>query len=469
MNAETAHADPTAPYDELMSTLRIVWAAVGILAFPAVGQEGEPQEGGAAWSSWRGPLGTGYAPGANPPVSWGPTTNLRWSIPLPGSGQSTPVVHAGRLFVTTATAVGEALEPRPETAPGAHDNVLVTHEHEFAAMAVRMSDGELLWTTVLGTELPHEGGHSSATYAAASPSVDADRLIVSFGSRGLFGLDHDGRVWWKVDLGDQATKHGHGEGASPLLCGDSVVVNWDHEGPSFLVALDKFTGEERWRAERDEVTSWATPIAIEVDGKTQVVVSGTERIRGYDLETGAVVWSCGGLSHNVVASPVFEAGVLYAGSSYEKQALIALRLSGARGELSGTEHMLWYRRRGTPYVPSPVLVDQTLYVLRHYQGVLGRIAIRDGSDIGRPFRIPGVDDVYGSPVAAAGRLYVTDLDGTTAVLAIDSGAPRVLAVNQLDDVFGASAVLVGRDLILRGEDYLYCLSEESEESGSSSR
>lgn len=380
-------------------------------------------------------------------------------MPLVGRGLSTPVVWGDRLFLTTATPIGAAREPRPETSPGAHDNVLVTHEHEFSAWCVRRSDGEVLWRTVLARELPHEGGHHTGSYASASPAVDATRLIVSFGSRGLYGLDHDGHVFWKVDLGDQATKHGHGEGASPLLADGLVVANWDHEGPSFVVALDAATGEERWRRERDEVTSWATPIAIRVDGRTQVVVSGTGRIRGYDLESGELVWSCGGLSHNVVASPVFADGVLYAGSSYEKQALIAIRLAGARGDLTNTEHVLWYRRRGTPYVPSPLLVDDRLYVLRHYQGVLARIATEDGSDVGRPMRLPGIDDVYGSPIAAAGRLYVTDLDGTTAVLAIDGDEPRVLAVNQLEGWFGASPVAVGRDLYLRGERFLWCLRE----------
>jgi len=428
---------------------------------PVSTESADSTEPGAAahWPGWRGPRGTGFAPAADPPVRWGPDENLRWSVPLAGRGLSTPVVWGDRLFLTTAIAIGEPQEPRPETAPGAHDNVPVTHVHEFEALAVRRSDGDVLWRTTLASELPHEGGHVSGSYASASPAVDAERLIVSFGSRGLFGLDHDGRVWWRVDLGDQATKHGHGEGASPLLVEGVVIANWDHEGRSFVVALDARTGEERWRRERDEVTSWATPIAATVDGRTQVVVSGTGRIRGYDLATGETIWSCGGLSHNVVASPVFEDGVLYAGSSYEKQALIAIRLAGAHGELTDDEHVLWYRRRGTPYVPSPLLVDDTLYVLRHYQGILGRVSCSDGCDVGRPVRLPRVDDVYASPIAVPGRVYVTDLDGTTAVLAIDGDEPRVLAVNQLDDVIGASAVAVGRDLYLRGERFLYCLSE----------
>ena len=307
-------------------------------------------------------------------------------------------------------------------------------------------------------ELPHEGGHDTGSYASASPVTDGEHVFAFFGSSGLFCLDLDGNVFWEADLGDMQTKHGHGEGASPVLFGETLVVNWDHEGDSFIVALDKRTGEERWRAGRDEVTSWATPIVVESGSRAQVVVSGTERIRGYDLATGKVLWSCGGLSHNVVASPVFEDGVLYAASSYEKQAMIAVRIDGAEGDVSLTDRVLWYRRKNTPYVPSPLLVGDSLYILHHYQGVLAHIDKHTGKEVHRSRRLQGIDHVYASPVAAAGRVYITDLDGTTIVLA-HGDDPQVLAVNQLDDSFSASAVPVDGELFLRGDRFLYCISE----------
>src|SRR5207249_5283353 len=199
--------------------------------------------------------------------------------------------------------------------------------------------------------LPHEAGHISASLASASPVTDGERVFASFGSYGLYCLDFDGRLLWEKNLGEMHSKHGHGEGSSPALHGETLVVNWDHEEQSFLVALDKRTGKQRWRVARPEDTSWATPIVVEHGGKVQVIVSGTNRIRGYDLASGEVIWECGGLSSNVVASPVAAGGVVYAGSSYDTRNLLAIRLDGAKGDITGTRQVIWSRRRGAPYVP----------------------------------------------------------------------------------------------------------------------
>jgi outer membrane protein assembly factor BamB len=252
--------------------------------------------------------------------------------------------------------------------------------------------------------------------------------------------------------------HGHGEGASPALYGDTLVVNWDHEGQSFVVALDKHSGQERWKAERDEVTSWATPIIVEHNGKPQVIISGTNRVRGYDLASGKILWECGGLSSNIVASPVYGNGVVYVGSSYDKRALLAIRLDDATGDITGASNVLWSRSRGTPYVPSPLLYGDVLYFLTHYQGILNRVDAKTGKDRPGPLRLGGVTEVYASPVGAAGRVYVTDRSGLTLVIS-HSDTPRLLASNQLDDTLSASAAIAGKELFLRGEKALYCLAE----------
>jgi len=428
---------------------------------PGSAAQGEPSAEGPEhyWPQWRGPLGTGVAPHADPPLEWSEEKNVRWKVGLPGTGLSTPVVFGERVFVTSAVPIGDPVEPMPETAPGAHDNVLVAQRHEYVALAFARADGELLWRRSLKTELPHEGGHYTGSYASQSPAADREHLFAYFGSRGLFCLDHDGAVFWEADLGDMQTKHGHGEGSSPVLHGDTLVVNWDHEGQSFLVALDKKTGEERWKVPRDEATSWATPIVVDVDGAAQVVVSGTPRLRGYDLATGEVIWECGGLAHNIVASPVAADGMVFAGSSYEKQALLAIRLAGARGDLAATEHVAWYRRKMTPYVPSPLLYDGALYFLNHYQGPLSRVIARTGEQPQRPMRLDGLDDVYASPVGAAGRIYLVDRSGLAVVLSHED-QPRVLARNSLHDGFSASPALAGGELYLRGERFLYCLAAQ---------
>jgi hypothetical protein len=182
-------------------------------------------------------------------------------------------------------------------------------------------------------------------------------------------------------------------------------------------------------------------------------------VRAYDLLTGDVLWECGGLSHNVVASPVSADGIVYVASSYEKRSMFAIRLQGARGDITGTSHVIWQRDRATPYVPSPLLYDNTLYFLRHYQGILTRVRGTTGEELPGPLRLGPIRDVYASPVAADERVYITDLDGTTLVIS-HGEIPRVLAVNRLDDRFAASAALVGNDFILRGNKALYCLSKE---------
>jgi outer membrane protein assembly factor BamB len=413
-----------------------------------------------SWPQWRGPLGTGVAPDARPPVEWSDTKNIRWKTVLPGRGNSSPVVWGDRIFLTTAIPYGEAVRPGLPERPGAHDNLALTRHHEFVVLAVNRRDGKILWQRTVHKDLPHEAGHVTGSLASASPTTDGERVYASFGSNGLYCLDADGNLLWQKSLGQMHSKHGHGEGSSPVVHGETLVVNWDQEEHSFLVALDKRTGRQLWRTARPEDTSWATPIVVEHAGKVQVVVPGTNRVRGYDLASGAVLWECGGLSSNVVASPVAADGVVYAGSSYDTRALMAIRLDGARGDITGSDHVVWFRRRGTPYVPSPLLYDDCLYTLQHYQGILSRINVRTGEDRGGPFRLGTINEVYASPVGAARRIYVTSRDGITHVISHGEAEPRSLAVNRLDDTFSASAALAGRDLLLRGERYLYCIAEE---------
>lgn len=430
-----------------------------LLISTLLGLPSQAEDAGKNWPQWRGPLGTGAAPKADPPVEWSESKNIRWKIKLPGLGHSTPVIWNDRIFLTTAVPFGEELKPRYSGAPGAHDNSPVTRRHEFVVLCISRRDGKTVWKKTVHKELPHEGGHYTGSLASASPVTDGQHLFAFFGSRGLYCLDLDGKLLWKQNLGKMHTKHGHGEGSSPALHGDTLVVNWDHEGQSFLVAFDKSTGRERWKVERDEVTSWTTPIIVEHDGAPQVVVPGTTRMRAYDLGSGKVIWECGGLSANIVASPVAADGMVFAGSSYEKRAFLAIRLDGANGDITDSENVVWTRIHGTPYVPSPLLYGDAIYFLRHYQGVLSRVSTKTGQDLGGPFRLGAIRNVYSSPVAASNRIYITDLDGTTMVIS-HSDKPDLLSVNQLDDSFSASAALVGDQLFLRGAKHLYCIAKE---------
>ena len=422
----------------------------------ALGQAVNPL---AQWGQWRGPLATGAAPKADPPVEWSETKNIRWKTKLPGLGHSSPVVWGSLVFVTTAEMTGAKKPFTGVTPDGAHNNMNPLFDHQFAVMAIDRETGAVVWRRTVATRQPHESTHESATWASNSPVTDGEQVLSFFGSNGLYCLDTGGRLLWSRDLGDMQVKHGHGEGASPLLHGETVVVNWDHEGASLIVALAKRTGEELWRQPRDEGTSWATPIVVTHDGQRQVVVSGTRRVRGYDLKTGAVIWEAGGLPGNIVASPVGADGMVFAAGSYEKQTLLAIRLTGAKGELTGTQQIAWQKNRSTPYVPSPLLYEGWLYYLRHYQGVLSRVNAKTGDEPSGPFRLGSVFNIYSSPVAAAGRIYVTDRNGKTLVMSNDA-EPKALTLNKLDDRFSASAALVGDAIFLRGEKFLYCIGEK---------
>ena len=410
------------------------------------------------WPQWRGPLANGVAPLAHPPIRWSETNNIRWKLPLPGNGHSSPIVFGESVFVTAAVPVGEAQKPVYDHAPGTHDSVPVTHRHQFVVLAVNRRDGAILWKKVLREEFPHEGGHETGSLASNSPVTDGERLYAFFGSRGLYCLDLNGDVKWQKDLGRMQTLHAHGEGSSPVVNGDTLIVCWDHEGESFLYAFDKRTGKERWKVPRDEKTSWSTPLVVEDEGKPQVVVSATKRVRGYDAETGALLWECAGLSDNVVSTPVYGHGMVFAGNSYYEQSMLAIRLAGAKGDITHTDRVAWKLNRLTPYVSSPLLYDDTLYFLRHNQNILSRLETETGKPRGEPLRLEGLRDIFASPVGAAGRIYITGRDGVTVVLRHDR-KNETLAVNHLEDMFSASPALVDGELYLRGERFLYCIAE----------
>ncbi len=413
----------------------------------------------AQWGQWRGPLATGVAPLGTPPLEWSETRNIRWSTEIPGLGHASPIVWGPHVFVVTAVPFGPPVPPPAERDPGAHDNMAPKQAMKFMLLAIRRSDGQVAWRRELATGRPHEGTHETGSWASNSPITDGEHIIVSFGSMGLFCTDMTGAVVWRKDLGDMSTRHGHGEGSSPALYEGTLIVNWDHEGQSFICALDKHTGAERWRVPRDEMTSWATPVIVEVDGAVQAIVAATGKTRGYDVATGRIVWECGGLSRNVVASPVAADGVVYFGNSYDWQAMKAVRLSRAHGDVTGSaEAIAWSIDKHTPYVPSPLLYGDRLYFIKHLQQFVTCLEARGGRHVFGPKRLPDMGMIFASPVGAADRVYITSRNGTTIVLH-HGDAFEVLATNTLGDSFSASPAIVGGELYLRGERRLYCISK----------
>ncbi len=416
------------------------------------------------WPQWRGPHATGVAPFGDPPVEWSEDRNVKWKVAIPGKGSSSPIVWGDRVFVTTAVSTGKkAVPPKKgsQTARGRRFHmrgIEPTEVQKFAIFAIDRKSGKVLWQRTLREELPHEGTHPTGTWASNSPVTDGEHVYAYFGSRGLYCLDWEGNLIWEKDLGDMTIKLGFGEGSSPFLYGDKIVLNWDHEGPSFTIALDKKTGKELWRARREEETSWATPVVVEHGGKPQVVTSATNRVRSYDLATGKLIWETTGMTMNAIPSPVASGGVVFVTSGFRGNALLAIRLDGAAGDITDSKNIAWKLDQDTPYAPSPLLYKDTLYLLKRNSGILSCFNARTGQEYYRQKRLEGIGDVYSSPVGADGRVYVTDREGATVVL--ERGPEfKVLGTNKLDDGFDASPAIVDKEIYLRGRHHLYRISE----------
>lgn len=414
----------------------------------------------------------GVAPHADPPLEWSESSNIRWKIEIPGLGHASPIVWGDRVYVQTAIKTDREADPKKvaESTPrqsgrrGRRGRNRMSAEpptniYKFTLLAIERETGEIAWQRTLSEALPHEGGHRDGSQASNSPVTDGEHIIAFFGSRGLYCLDMQGRVLWEKDLGQMETRGSFGEGSSPALHGDIVVVNWDHEGQSFIVALDKKTGKQRWKVERDERTSWTTPFIITVRGKQQVVVNGSNRIRSYDLRSGDLVWECGGMTQNVVPTPVCGSGLIYCTSGFRGSALLAIRYANAKDDITDSPSVAWvYEGKGTPYVPSPLLYGNVLYFLQENRESLSCLDAKSGKPHYARERLEGLRGVYASPVGADGRVYITGRNGKTAV--IQRGPElKVLAVNTLDDSFSASAALVDKEIYLRGHEHLYCIAE----------
>ncbi len=434
---------------------------VGVFMFSGLSTTEQVSPAQRFWPQWRGPQATGVAPHGNPPVQWSESQNIGWKVEIPGKGSATPIVWDDQVFVLSAVPTGEPVtgpsdrrgrrRGPPKTGP--------THVQQFTIFAINRSDGSVLWKRVLREELPHEGTHPTASWASCSPVTDGENVYAYFGSYGLYCLSMTGDLLWEKDLGDMRIKLEFGEGSSPVLHGDKIVVNQDHEAQSFIVALDKKTGREVWRNDRDERTSWSSPIVVELAEGKQVITSATNRVRSYDLESGKLLWESQGMTLNAIPSPVSAGGLLFVTSGFRGNALLAIRLAAARGDITGSDAIPWQYDRDTPYTPSPLLYDDSLYFLKRNNGVLTSLNPGTGEVHYGPVRLEQISNVYASPVGAAGRVYVVGREGASVV--IEHGNPfKVLAVNHLDDGFDASPAVVDNEIYLRGTRYLYRISKD---------
>ena len=433
------------------------------------------------WHQWRGPNANGIVDAGNLPVEWSESKNIEWKVAVPGKGHATPIIWEDKIFLLTVTAAPgpEALAPtgevrgqiqrRPQGRPpgrggegrrrggrgGRGRGGAPTTEHTFTTLCLDRGTGKTLWETVSRREVPHQGVQRTNTYGSGSPATDGEHLYVSFGSHGLYCYDLDGKLVWKKDLGKVNVTFG--EASSPTLYGETLIVLQDNNGESFIYAFDKRTGKQLWKKSRDEGSGWTTPYVMERDGKTQVLVSGSNAVRSYDIKSGEVIWQCSGLGSNPVPMIVADDENIYAMSGHRQPFAMAVKMGGT-GDLSDTDAVLWTTTRGTPYVPSPLLYDGLLFYCQRTDAILSCVDAKSGEVHFSQERLSGISGVYASPVGIADRVYLPGQNGATVVFR-KSKELDVLAVNRLDDEFDASPAIVGDQLFLRGHSNLYCIAE----------
>jgi len=436
--------------------MKILFATL-LVASPSLAQNE------AHWPAWRGPAGNGVA-STEAPTKWSDEENVRWMIELPGRGMSTPIVWGERLYLTTAVPTGEApeVEPEPEEEGGGRGFRRVPlREQSYEVHCYDRNTGELVWRQVATVETPHEGYHATyGSWASAAPITNGEQLFVSFGSQGIYAYDLDGELSWKQELGVQLRmRNAFGEGHAPVLAGDALVLVCDQEDQSFVVALDRETGKELWRQERDEPSAWATPLVTEHGGRLQVVTSGTNRVRSYDPTTGEILWECGGIGLNAIPAVLRLEDTVIAMSGYREANIVAIELGG-EGDLTGSDSVAWTSAKGCAYTASPVLHDGLYYTVTD-RGFISCFDALGGDALYVEERLPRGSTLKSSPIAAGELLYVPTEAGEVHVIKLGPDYEVVRTNSLTDQVFVASPIVVDGDLILRSVTHLICVSDKT--------
>jgi len=419
------------------------------------------------WPGWRGD-GRGISTEKNMPLKWSEKENVKWKTAIPGAGHSSPIVWGNRVFVTTAVPEDPSVESfRGGVYMGGNREKPDASGYAYRVICLDTDQGGILWSKAVTQQDPKTRRHTKNTYASETPATDGKYVFASFGSAGLYCVDFDGNVVWQRDLGLLRVRRGWGTGASPLLFQNTVIVNCDSDDDSYIAAFERTTGEPVWRTERDEKASWGTPFLFRAGERTTVVTNASKHMRGYGAATGKLLWECAGGSMIPVPSPVATQDLVFLSSGHnlsfvQPQPIIAVR-SGALGDITPlkgetqSQGVAWSRPKGGAYVPSPIAVDDYLYVPLD-RGTLTCYEARTGKLVYEKQKLGTRNAITASPMAGDGRIYIQTEDGECYV--VKPGPTfEILAVNKLDEVFCASPAVSGGKLFLRGRKHLYCIGK----------
>lgn len=376
-------------------------------------------EGAKYWPRWRGPSGQGQVVGTNYVDTWSDTTNVKWKVAVPGRGHSSPIVWRNHIFLTTEEEGGAKL----------------------SMLAFNRADGKLLWQTAIETGGTVEHVYRKNSRASATATTDGQRIYASFGTHGLAAFDFNGKIVWQQKLGD--LRNYHGSAGSPVLYKDRIFIYQDHGGTanlrSFVAAFDAKTGSVVWKRDRAATVGWGTPVVVDAGDHDELIVNSQRSVNAYDPMTGDELWLARGTMMEVIPTPVVGHGLIFCSSGRQGPTL-AIR-PGGKGDVTDT-HVVWSSPRGSPFVPSPIIHGDLLYMVNDIQSILTVFEAKSGTlvyqdRLGEPVK----EGFSSSPVAVGDRLFFTNDQGQTFV--VQAGRTfKLLHVNELKAPVLASPALV---------------------------
>ncbi|MEP7307851.1 MAG: PQQ-binding-like beta-propeller repeat protein [Acidobacteriota bacterium] len=440
---------------------RSVLLTVGLVALAV----GAVSAGADDWPRFRGPSAGVAADDPALPDAWSPTDNVVWKADIPGLGWSSPVVWGDHVFLTSVVNTAQQEPPKPGFYLG--DWPASSAPHQWTVYDIDFRTGKIRWQRVVSSAPPGRAKHLKNSYASETPVTDGERVYFYFGNAGLFVFDLDGKPVWSKPIGPLKTRNNWGTGASPVVHGDRVYVLNDNDDQSFLAAYDKRTGADIWRVNRVEGTNWSTPFVWENERRTEIVTSGSDRVRSYDL-SGKLLWEFSGMSTISIPTPFDRNGLLYLASGYIADALrpaYAIR-PGASGDISlkpdqtANDFIVWSARTGAPYNPSPLVYGDYYYTLFD-RGFMTSQDARTGKEVyGRQRITADASGFTASPWGYNGKIFAMSEDGDTYVIRAGT-AFEVIGKNSLNEMTLATPAVAHGSLLVRTASRLYRISNKT--------
>ena len=424
------------------------------------------------WTRFRGPNGTGFAKDVRHPVEWSETKNISWKIPVPGVAWSQPVISGKRVYLTTAVAKDQ---PRPltgETGTGfsvfSSDGIsrLLDNggtppesEYEWKLLCLNLNDGDTIWEKTVYKSPPPIAIHRSNSYASETPVIENNRIYVYVAMVGIYCFDMDGSLVWKRKIKQRRMQYGWGTGSSLLVHKKRVYLQCDNEDDSFLLACDAATGADIWHVDREEASNWSTPWIWKHKQREELVTVGGNKVRSYDPLTGSELWSVSAHGRSTISAVgdekrVFVGSVTRTTGTRADLMAIAAGASGDVTDDATGRFRLWSAKQSSPEVASPLFVNDRLFAVHQFGGLLSCLDADTGERIYRK-RLSGASGFTASPWAMGDLIFCLDENGRAFAMNVDG---EVVATNKLDGMFWASPAIANGRLLLRSVDHLYCIA-----------